>query len=141
MYKTRSKMCLGSSKNVFGHYETYLGWANKQPEKKKKKNQVICFVMPSIRALGLFIVFLKCYIFLNSFILCPMILIMKVIKETNLQDIYLSTLANLTLIIIYYFQELLKFLKIISSKSKNICKHNSEYTRNILFCWNEFFQN
>jgi uncharacterized membrane protein len=27
MYITRPKMCLGSSKNVFGHYKTCLGWA------------------------------------------------------------------------------------------------------------------
>jgi hypothetical protein len=38
---------------------------------------------------------------------------------------YLSTLANLTLIIL--FSEMLKFSKIISSKSKNIVKDNSEY--------------
>jgi hypothetical protein len=38
---------------------------------------------------------------------------------------YLSTLGNLTLIIL--FSEMLKFSKIISSKSKNIVKDNSEY--------------
>jgi hypothetical protein len=36
----------------------------------------------------------------------------------------LSTLANLTIIIL--FSEMLKFSKIISSKSKNIVKDNSE---------------
>jgi hypothetical protein len=40
---------------------------------------------------------------------------------------YLSTLANLTLIIL--FSEMLKFSKKISSKSKNIVKENSEYLR------------
>jgi hypothetical protein len=40
---------------------------------------------------------------------------------------YPSTLANLTLIIL--FSEMLKFSKIISSKSKNIVKENSEYLR------------
>jgi hypothetical protein len=39
--------------------------------------------------------------------------------------IYLSTLANLTLITL--FSEILKFSKIISSKSKNLVKENSEY--------------
>ncbi len=38
---------------------------------------------------------------------------------------YLSTLTNLTLIIL--FSEMLKFSKINSSKSKNIVKDNSEY--------------
>jgi len=38
---------------------------------------------------------------------------------------YLNTLANLTLIIL--FSKMLKFWKIISSKSKNIVKNNSEY--------------
>jgi hypothetical protein len=42
-------------------------------------------------------------------------------------DIPSSTLANSTLIIL--FSELLKFSKIISSKSKNIVKENSEYLR------------
>jgi hypothetical protein len=81
-------MCLGSSKNVFGHYKTCLEWANKQLDKKKRT---------------------------------------KVIKETNLQDIQLSTLANSTLIIL--FSDLLKISKIISSKSKIIMKYNSEYLR------------
>jgi len=40
---------------------------------------------------------------------------------------YPSTLANSTLIIL--FSEMLKFSKIISSKSKNIVKENSEYLR------------
>jgi hypothetical protein len=39
--------------------------------------------------------------------------------------LYPSTLANLTLIIL--FSEMLKFSKIISSKSKNIVKDNGEY--------------
>ncbi len=39
----------------------------------------------------------------------------------------LSTLANLTLIILL-FSKMLKFSKIISSKSKNIVKGNSEYS-------------
>jgi hypothetical protein len=38
---------------------------------------------------------------------------------------YPSTLANLTLIIL--FSEMLKLSKIISSKSKNIVKKNNEY--------------
>jgi hypothetical protein len=38
---------------------------------------------------------------------------------------YPSTLANLTLIIL--FLKLLKFSKFISSKSKNIVKDNNEY--------------
>jgi hypothetical protein len=41
--------------------------------------------------------------------------------------VYLSTLANLTLILL--FSEIFKFSKIISSKSKNIVKENSEYLR------------
>jgi hypothetical protein len=41
--------------------------------------------------------------------------------------IYLSTMANSTLIIL--FSEMLKISKIISSKSKNIVKENSEYLR------------
>jgi len=40
---------------------------------------------------------------------------------------YPSTLANLTLIIL--FSELFKFSKIISSKSKNIVKDNNEYLK------------
>jgi hypothetical protein len=40
---------------------------------------------------------------------------------------YPSTLANLTLIIL--FSEMLKFSKIISVKLKNIVKKNSEYLR------------
>jgi hypothetical protein len=43
----------------------------------------------------------------------------------------LSTLANLKLIIL--FSKMLKFSKIISSKSKNIVKENSEIFRNIVF--------
>jgi hypothetical protein len=38
---------------------------------------------------------------------------------------YPSTLANSTLIILC--SEMLKFSKMISSKSKNIVKHNNEY--------------
>jgi len=38
---------------------------------------------------------------------------------------YPSIMANLTLII--FFFEILKFSKIIASKSKNILKNNSEY--------------
>jgi hypothetical protein len=34
------------------------------------------------------------------------------------------------------FSEMLRFLKIISSKSKNIVKENQEYS----ICWNEFFK-
>jgi hypothetical protein len=45
--------------------------------------------------------------------------------------VYLSTLANLILIIL--FSEMLKFSKIISSKSKNIVKKNSGYFENIPF--------
>jgi len=40
---------------------------------------------------------------------------------------YPSTLANSTLIIL--FSEMLKFSKIISSKSNNIVKENLEYSR------------
>jgi hypothetical protein len=47
-------------------------------------------------------------------------------------DILVSTLANSTLIIL--FAEMLKFSKIISSKSKNIMKDNSEYFR-IFHLW------
>ncbi len=43
----------------------------------------------------------------------------------------LSTLAGLTLIIL--FSEMLKFSKIISSKSKNIVKENSGFKKNIPF--------
>ncbi len=43
------------------------------------------------------------------------------------QHYYLNTLANLTLNIL--FSELLKISKIISSKSKNIVKDNSDYLR------------
>jgi hypothetical protein len=39
--------------------------------------------------------------------------------------LYPSTLANLILIIL--FSEMLKFSKLISSKSKSIVKDNSEY--------------
>jgi hypothetical protein len=42
-------------------------------------------------------------------------------------SLYLSTLASLTLIIL--FSEMLKFSKYIFSKSKNIVKENSEYLR------------
>jgi hypothetical protein len=42
-------------------------------------------------------------------------------------SLYLSTLASLTLIML--FSEMLKISKIISSKSKNIVKENSEYLR------------
>jgi hypothetical protein len=51
---------------------------------------------------------------------------------------YLSTLANSTLIIL--FSEMLKFSKIISSKSKNIVKDNSEYL-GIFHLLKGFFQN
>jgi hypothetical protein len=40
---------------------------------------------------------------------------------------YTNTLANLTLITL--FSEMLKFSKIISSKSKTIVKKNSEYLK------------
>jgi len=40
-------------------------------------------------------------------------------------SIFLNTLANLTLIIL--FSKMLKFSKIISSKLKKIVKENSEY--------------
>jgi hypothetical protein len=40
---------------------------------------------------------------------------------------YFSTLASSTLIIL--FSKMLKFSKIISSKSKNIMKENSEYLK------------
>jgi hypothetical protein len=42
--------------------------------------------------------------------------------------LYPSTLANLTLIIL--FTKMLKITKAISSKSKNIVKENSEYLKN-----------
>jgi hypothetical protein len=50
----------------------------------------------------------------------------------------LSTLANLTLIIL--FLKMLKFSKNISSKSKNIVKENSEYL-GIFHFLKLFFQN
>jgi hypothetical protein len=52
-------------------------------------------------------------------------------------SLYLSTLASLTLIIL--FSEMLKISKIISSKSKNILKENSEYLR-IFHIFNECFK-
>jgi hypothetical protein len=51
---------------------------------------------------------------------------------------YLSTLTNLTLIIL--FSEMLKFSKINSSKSKNIVKDNSEYF-GIFYLLKRIFQN
>ncbi len=50
---------------------------------------------------------------------------MKSYLFSQLLGHYPSTLANLTLIIL--FSEMLKFSKIISSKSKNIVKENSEH--------------
>jgi hypothetical protein len=49
---------------------------------------------------------------------------------------YPSTLANSTLIIL--FSEILKFKKIISSKSKTIVKDNSEIIRSIPFVETNF---
>jgi len=45
----------------------------------------------------------------------------------GMESVYLRTLANLTLIIL--FSEMLKFSKMICSKSKKIVKENNEYLR------------
>jgi hypothetical protein len=44
--------------------------------------------------------------------------------------LYPSTLANLTLFT--FFKKMLKISKVISSKSKNIVKENSEYLKNYI---------
>jgi len=60
-----------------------------------------------------------------------------VLAPTQWLSKHLSTLASSTLIVL--FSEMLKISKIISSKSKNIAKENSEYLVFHLLKW--MFQN